>query len=198
MAAMTDVLPDDPGTLKAMLLAERACAERLEQIIKELQRHRFGRRAEKLREDQLLLGLEEVEQTVASAEEDAGKANSTARTMRAAKRRLNRGRLPPHLPRIEVTVDIEAQACPCAKARCIALARTSAAAGHRPRPTPGACGAPACQSALDRDPRSAFNNGDSIREKKPYSKVVILTFVQFRSTFLHPRCKPEAADNSDA
>jgi transposase len=34
-----DALPDDPGTLKAMLLAERARAEWLEQIIKELQRH---------------------------------------------------------------------------------------------------------------------------------------------------------------
>ncbi len=113
MAAMTDALPDDPGTLKAMLLAERARAERLEQIIKELQRHRFGRRAEKLPEDQMLLGLEEVEQTVASAEEDAGKADPSARTIRAARRRLNRGALPAHLPRIEVTVDIEAQACPC-------------------------------------------------------------------------------------
>ena len=63
-----DTLPDDPGTLKAMLLAERARAERLEQIIKELQRHRFGRRAETLPEDQLLLGLEDVEQVAASKE----------------------------------------------------------------------------------------------------------------------------------
>ncbi|NYG45460.1 hypothetical protein GGD67_002918 [Bradyrhizobium sp. IAR9] len=47
-----DTLPDDPGTLKAMLLVERARAARLEQIIKELQRHRFGRRAEALPEDQ--------------------------------------------------------------------------------------------------------------------------------------------------
>ena len=65
---MADTLPDDPGTLKAMLLAERARAERLGQIIKELQRHRFGRRAETLPEDQLLLGLEEAEQVAASSE----------------------------------------------------------------------------------------------------------------------------------
>ena len=39
--------------LKAMLLAERAESERLRQIIKELQRHRFGRRAESLPEEQL-------------------------------------------------------------------------------------------------------------------------------------------------
>ena len=48
MTATTDALPDDPGTLKAMLLAERVRAERLEQIIKELQRYRFGPRAETL------------------------------------------------------------------------------------------------------------------------------------------------------
>lgn len=57
---LADALPDDPGILKAMLLAERARAERLEQIIKELRRRRFGRRAETLPEDQLLLGLEGV------------------------------------------------------------------------------------------------------------------------------------------
>jgi transposase len=58
MAAVADSLPDDPDTLKAMLIAERAQNDRLRQIIKELQRHRFGRRAESLPEDQMLLGLE--------------------------------------------------------------------------------------------------------------------------------------------
>ena len=53
----SDALPDDPETLKAMLLVERTQNERLRQIIKELQRHRFGRRAETLPEDQMLLGL---------------------------------------------------------------------------------------------------------------------------------------------
>jgi hypothetical protein len=49
---VNDALPDDPETLKAMLLAERCESERLRQIIKELQRHRFGRRAETLPEEQ--------------------------------------------------------------------------------------------------------------------------------------------------
>ena len=43
-----------------MLAAERAENERLRQIIKELQRHRFGRRAESLPVDQLL-GQEQEE-----------------------------------------------------------------------------------------------------------------------------------------
>jgi len=71
--------------------------------------HRFGRRAKKLPEEQLLLGLEEVEQTIASDEQDAGNADPSARTIRAARCRQNRRALPAHLPRIEVTVDIEAR-----------------------------------------------------------------------------------------
>jgi transposase len=57
VSATPHLLPDDPGLLKAMVLAERAESERLRLIIKELQRHRFGRRAETLPADQLLLSM---------------------------------------------------------------------------------------------------------------------------------------------
>ncbi len=63
MTLSAEALPDDPETLKAMLVAERIRSERLVQIIKDLQRHRFGRRAETLPADQLLLALEDVEQS---------------------------------------------------------------------------------------------------------------------------------------
>src|SRR3954471_19295283 len=109
----SDALPDDPGTLKAMLLAERCESERLRQIIKELQRHRFGRRAERLPEDQMLLGLEDVEQAAASGEAESDVVNPAERTAPPAKRRMNRGSLPAHLPRIEMVVDIEDHTCPC-------------------------------------------------------------------------------------
>jgi transposase len=108
-------LPDDPDLLKAMLLAERARAERLEQIIKAMQRHRFGRRAESLPEDQLLLGLEEAEQTEAAAEAHHEQADPAERKSRAARRRRNRGALPAHLPRIETIIDIEDPTCPCCR-----------------------------------------------------------------------------------
>src|SRR3954466_5489927 len=68
MTIAADALPDDASTLKAMLIAERVQNDRLRQIIKELQRHRFGRRAETLPEDQMLLGLEDVEQDAAGDE----------------------------------------------------------------------------------------------------------------------------------
>ena len=113
MTATEDSLPDDPDTLKAMLLAERVRTARLEQIIKELQRHRFGRRAEKLPEDQLLLGLEEVEQAEASSAAETEQGSPDGGGKRAARRRTNRGSLPAHLPRIEVVVDVEDHACPC-------------------------------------------------------------------------------------
>jgi transposase len=102
----TATLPDDPDLLKAMLLAERAESERLRQIIKELQRHRFGRRAESLPEEQLQLGLEEAEQVEATEEA------ATEKKAPAARRRANRGTLPAHLPRIETVVDIDSAICP--------------------------------------------------------------------------------------
>ena len=106
-------LPDDPETLKAMLLAERARASRLEQIIRELQRHRFGRRAETLPEDQLLLGLEEAEQVEAGGNAEAEQSDPDKAKARAGQRRRNRGSLPAHLPRIETVIDVDDKACPC-------------------------------------------------------------------------------------
>lgn len=96
-----------------MLLAERAENERLRQIIKELQRHRFGRRAESLPEDQLLLGLEEAEQVEAEGLAREESADPVKRDARARKRRANRGSLPAHLPRVEQVIDIADKICPC-------------------------------------------------------------------------------------
>jgi transposase len=109
----SDALPNDLETLKAMLLAEQCESERLRQIIKEMQRHRFGRRAETLPEDQMLLGLEDVEQMAASDAAIADQSAPTQRAARAEKRRANRGSLPAHLPRVEIVVEIDSRTCPC-------------------------------------------------------------------------------------
>ena len=108
-------LPDDPAALKAMLAAREAEIDQLHQIIKELQRHRFGRRAESLPVDQLLLGLEEAEQVEAEtfAEDDA--TDVSAREGRARTRRANRGALPAHLPRVERVIDLDERTCPCCR-----------------------------------------------------------------------------------
>ena len=123
MPARFDQLPTDPDTLRALLLAERerhadelAAAhgevERLIGIIKELQRYRFGRRAERLDADQLALALEDLEQTLAVAE--AGEEKDGNKPTRLSRqRRINRGALPPHLPREEVVIDVADKTCPC-------------------------------------------------------------------------------------
>ncbi|CAJ0858195.1 hypothetical protein AMST5_03911 [freshwater sediment metagenome] len=115
MTQAIEALPDDPNQLKAMLLAERARNERLVQIIKEMQRHRFGRRAETLPEDQMLLALEDVEQTAAGVAAAEESRSGAVREEAARRRQRNRGALPAHLPRIETTIDIEEKACPCCK-----------------------------------------------------------------------------------
>ena len=117
MTVLTAPLPNDPATLQATLIAERAAhvaeVERLTQIIKELQRHRFGRRAETLPIDQLELALEEVQQGEADDAAGVEAVDPDRRAARAKTRRANRGSLPVHLPRIEVVVDIEDKTCPC-------------------------------------------------------------------------------------
>ena len=113
MAGLADALPDDVETLKAMLLAERARADRLSQILKELQRHRFGSRAETLPIDQLELGLEDVQQVEAAEAADAHAKDPAARAAQAGRRRTNRGSLPDHLPRLEQVIEPQSLACPC-------------------------------------------------------------------------------------
>src|SRR5919202_5366391 len=100
------------------VLAERDAAqaeiEKLQLLIRQLQRGRFGRRSEKLAPDQLQLGLEDLEQTTAAVEaakEEVAARSSTPRTPRV--RRRNLGALPAHLPRVEVLVDIADKSCPC-------------------------------------------------------------------------------------
>ncbi len=113
VTGLADALPDDVQTLKAMLLAERARADRLSQIIKELQRHRFGRRAETLPIEQMELGLEDVQQGEAAAAAQTEAKDPAVRAAKARERRTNRGALPAHLPRFEVVVEPQSLACPC-------------------------------------------------------------------------------------
>src|ERR671912_182483 len=142
MSLVLDELPRDPDRLLLMLQqmaeviaqhnaslaslqAERDAAqskhevaqaeiEKLRLLIRQLQRGQFGRRSDKLDPDQLQLGLEDLEQTVAAAEaaqEEVAARNSTPRTPRV--RRRNLGALPAHLPRVETLVDVEDKSCPC-------------------------------------------------------------------------------------
>ena len=87
--------------------------DKLRLLIQRLLRQQFGRRSEQLSPDQLQLGLEDLEQSVAEnqAGQDAAEARQGRR--RPATPRRNQGALPEHLPRYEVMIDVEQCDCPC-------------------------------------------------------------------------------------
>ncbi len=120
MTDSADDLPDDIERLKAMLLAERGEKarladqnERLLHMLRQLRRNHFGRKSERLSEDQLNLGLEDLETAIASGEAATEKADATLKRTRIRERRVNRGHLPAHLPREEVIVEPPSKTCPC-------------------------------------------------------------------------------------
>src|SRR5215218_4416287 len=114
LQAKYDTVLIELDTLRAEHDAAQSEVEKLRFLIRQLQRGQFGRRSERLDPDQLQLGLEDLEQTVATAEaaqEEVAARNGTPRPPRV--RRRNLGALPAHLPRVEVLVDVEDKSCPC-------------------------------------------------------------------------------------
>ena len=120
-------LPEDPAALRAMLLAvleqrdtlaaERDAAvaqnERLLTLLAKLRRVQFGRKSERLPEDQLLFAFEEIEATLAEGVAEAGKQSPKLREQQTQRRRANRGHLPAHLPRLEQVLRPARDTCPC-------------------------------------------------------------------------------------
>ncbi len=120
MTVTTNDLPDDIERLKALLLAERSenarlqdQNERLLHMLRQLRRNHFGRKSERLSDDQLNLGLEDLETAISSGEAAAEKADAALKASRKAARKANRGHLPAHLPREEIIVDPPSKTCPC-------------------------------------------------------------------------------------
>ena len=122
-------LPSDIEVLRALVMtacterdaaiAERDRAlsqiDRLRHLLRQLQRAQFGRRSEKLDPEQLLLALEDIEQAIAGNEAADDKKDAVAARARGEKRRVNRGALAAHLPRVDVTIEPEDTNCPCCR-----------------------------------------------------------------------------------
>src|SRR3712207_553621 len=109
-----DVVRTERDLVREERDAAQAEIEKLRLLIRQLQRGQFGRRSEKLDPDQLQLGLEDLEQTVAAAEAAREAAAASRGIPRPARtRRRNLGALPARLPRVEVLADVEDKSCPC-------------------------------------------------------------------------------------
>ena len=111
-------LPDDVETLQRMvrtLASERnnlteaqAEIERLRLIVQKLQRSQFGRRAERLDDDQIQFGFEDLAADIAHVEATLPAAANTAPRVRT-----ERPSLPAHLIREDMRIDLDQQTCPC-------------------------------------------------------------------------------------
>ena len=140
-------LPKTAVALRALLLAARAerdgvAAERdrlaeerdalasqndrLRHLLLWLKRMQFGARSERLPEEQLQLGLEDLEQAIAQGEAEGEKRDPVLKRERVAQRRASRGVLPAHLPRVEVTLTPEDTACPCCRGVMVVIGHDSA------------------------------------------------------------------------
>jgi transposase len=118
-----NALPDDAAVLQQMLRTVllqhgelHAENDKLRLLIQRLTRHQFGRRSEQLSADQLQLGLEDLEQTIAAnqaAQDAAALGVGLPRKPRPERPSRNHGALPAHLPRYEVVSDVDHQECPC-------------------------------------------------------------------------------------
>jgi transposase len=132
----TQSLPEDAAALRALLAAawaerdaERAGKEqlaaerdalgaqneRLRHLLLKLKRLQFGRKSERLPDEQLQLGLEDLEAAAAKGEAEAERRDPALHQERTAKRRASRGALPAHLPRVEVVLEPDDTACPCCR-----------------------------------------------------------------------------------
>ena len=135
--AMTNApsaLPHDVDALQALILAAREAhaallaernqiaAERdqlavrtakLEYIVAEMRRAMYGRRSERIDDDQLALALEALETEHAKTEAQAEKADPALKSERTKKRRASRNDKLDHLPHEEVVIEPESKVCPC-------------------------------------------------------------------------------------
>lgn len=135
-------LPKDPAALRELLLqswrerdgivAERDRAarerddalaqnERLLALLAKLQRMQFGRKSERLPEDQFNFAFEEAEASIAANQAEAEKNSPQRRAKGTEERRKARGKLPAHLPRVEVVIEPAQSACPCCRGAMVVI-----------------------------------------------------------------------------
>ncbi len=127
----TASLRDENERLKALLAQTQAALSehqtalatseearrRLEVILGELRREKFGAKSKKLRPDQYHLPLEDVE--IARGVLDAAQEKAAAIIQGRSRggpdraRHRNRGHLPGHLPRVERIIEPASTLCPC-------------------------------------------------------------------------------------
>ena len=86
---------------------------RLEHYVKELHQLIYGKRSEKLTEDERQLAFEDLEVATAKAEAQSDAIEMTKPRKKRKRAQRNLGNLPGHLERIEQVVEPDSITCPC-------------------------------------------------------------------------------------
>ena len=86
---------------------------RLEHLVRELRRARYGKKSEKLHPGQLQLAFEDLKGAVAEAEAEGAASGVAVPRKRRSPAARNLGHLPEALPRIERVIEPESILCPC-------------------------------------------------------------------------------------
>jgi transposase len=170
-----DPLPDDVDALRALvsqLSSERDAAveenrrltaqnDNLRHLLKKLQNAQFGRKSERLDRDQLQLAMEDLETAAAKQDAEEEKKQAAAspakpRTDAQKKRRINRGSLPAHLPRIHRSSSQRARSAPVVRAKCTSSVMRPRNVSTRSRPNSGSSspkyGCRGCENAVVQAP----------------------------------------------
>ena len=109
-------LKEQLAQTQAALAESEEARQRLETIIVDMRREKFGAKSEKLRPDQFHLPLEDVEiaQGVLDAAQEKAAALIKGKSGGAPRpSNRNRGQLPAHLPRVERIIEPKSTLCPC-------------------------------------------------------------------------------------
>ena len=116
LSAENETLKARLAETEAALADSEEARRRLEAMLSDLRRDKFGARSEKLHPDQYNLPLEDVELAQGVLDAAVEKAAAIIKGQPAVEpqpRNRNRGHLPAHLPRIERVIEPASTLCPC-------------------------------------------------------------------------------------
>ncbi|MPZ12602.1 MAG: IS66 family transposase [Kiloniellaceae bacterium] len=99
--------------VEAELADQKALVARLEQLVQEFKRAKFGPRSEKLDADQLALALEDIEVAIAEVREALDVRDAGRRRESKSRRTGTLIALPKEFPRVEQVIEPDSLACPC-------------------------------------------------------------------------------------
>lgn len=106
-------LAENNAALQVLVNDLKHLTDRQEHLIAELRHARFGKKSEKLNEDERQLAFEDLEIAAAETQEAIDQSSPAPSKPRRKAAKRNRGHLPAHLPRIEQIIEPDTKVCAC-------------------------------------------------------------------------------------